>query len=94
MALELLSVALGISTFAPHLEGRRVRVWSDNIGAEHGMRTCAAKSPDHNMSDEQNSRLVLGRKKPKTNNIYINNIFTIKKRGSHDNTCHMPTRGA
>ena len=38
MALELLSILLGVSTFLPYLRGRCVQIWSDNTGAEGSLR--------------------------------------------------------
>ena len=35
MGLEILSICLGISTFAKEISGRNVVIWSDNKGAEH-----------------------------------------------------------
>ena len=34
MSLELLAIAFGLCTFDPLLRRRKVRVWSDNVGAE------------------------------------------------------------
>ena len=36
LGLELLAIALGLSSFRSMVEKRRVVVWSDNTGAEHG----------------------------------------------------------
>ncbi len=47
MGLELLAIALGISTFAEQCRGRRVHVWSDNTGSESCLRKGAAKAFDH-----------------------------------------------
>ena len=58
MAWELLSIALGVSTFQHHLTARRVRVWSDNVGAENGLRAGAAKSADHNMSESKKNKYI------------------------------------
>lgn len=49
MAWELLSVALGVCSFQQLLHGRRVRICSDNVGAESGLRSGSAKRDDHNM---------------------------------------------
>ena len=49
MAWELMSIALGVSTFGQRLRGRRVRIWSDNVGAENGFRAGAARARDHNL---------------------------------------------
>ena len=48
MGLELLAIALGLSTFGELLLGRNVRVWSDNTGSEHATRRGASKQFDHN----------------------------------------------
>ena len=45
--LEMLAIALGLSTFAEELKGRTVVVYSDNKGAEPAARTGSAKSWDH-----------------------------------------------
>ena len=47
MSLELLSIALGLSSFASMLRGRKVRIWSDNTGAESCTRKGSARSFDH-----------------------------------------------
>ena len=47
MAWELLSIALGVRTFAPLLRNRRLIVWSDNVGAECAVRKGGAKAWDH-----------------------------------------------
>ena len=46
--LELCAIALGLSTFADHCEGHKVRVWSDNTGSENSMRRGSARAWDHN----------------------------------------------
>ena len=43
MALDLLAVAVGLSTFGEMLGGYNVRVWTDNVGGE------GARSQDHNL---------------------------------------------
>ena len=45
--LEILSIAIGLSTFATELSGRKVVVWSDNTGAEAASRKGSAKAWDH-----------------------------------------------
>lgn len=47
MGLELLAIALGLSTFAKQLRGRRVVVWSDNSGAEKALGKGTARAWDH-----------------------------------------------
>ena len=47
MGLELLAIALGMSTFAGLLSGRRVCIWSDNVGSERGVTKGAAASWDN-----------------------------------------------
>ena len=37
-SLEIVSIALGISSFAHLIRGRRVVIWSDNKGAEGATR--------------------------------------------------------
>ena len=46
--LELCAIALGLSTFADHCEGHKVRVWSDNTGSENSTRRGSARAWDHN----------------------------------------------
>ena len=48
MSLELLSIALGVSTWADLLEGRDLVIWSDNSGAEAATRSGSTKQFDHN----------------------------------------------
>lgn len=45
--LELLSSALGLSTWETLLADRHVDLYSDNSGAEHGMRKGSARPFDH-----------------------------------------------
>ena len=47
MGLELLSIALGLSTFSEQLRGKNVVVWSDNTGSEHGVKRGACKAFGH-----------------------------------------------
>lgn len=47
MGLELLSIALALSTFQRQCKGRRVIVHSDNRGAECCLRKGSAKQSDH-----------------------------------------------
>ena len=47
MSLELLAIAFGLSTFSGALVGRRVRLWSDNVGAEAATRKGASKEWDY-----------------------------------------------
>ena len=47
MSLELLSIALGLSSFEPWLKSRKVHVWSDNTGAEASTSRGSARSFDH-----------------------------------------------
>jgi hypothetical protein len=42
-SLEILAIALGISTFKQKLSGRRVVIHSDNTTAEHGVRKGRAR---------------------------------------------------
>ena len=48
MGLEILSIALGLSSFNDMLRNRDVIIWSDNTGAEHATANRTAKSFDHN----------------------------------------------
>ena len=45
LGLELFALALGCSTFAERLVGRKVFLWSDNVGAEKGTAKGKARSP-------------------------------------------------
>ena len=47
MTLEILAIALGLSTFASEVRGRNVVVFSDNTGAEAASRRGSASSFDH-----------------------------------------------
>ena len=47
MGLELLAIALGLSTFSALIRGRRVCVWSDNAGSEAATRKGSAREWDH-----------------------------------------------
>lgn len=49
MALELLAAAVALCKFADALDGRSVRVWTDNIGGEGALRSGAAKASGHNL---------------------------------------------
>lgn len=46
--LEILAIALGVSSFAERIRGRRVRVFSDNTVAEGVTRRGSARCFDHN----------------------------------------------
>ena len=47
MTLEILAIAIGLSTFADEIKGCRLFVFSDNVGAEGAARDCKAKQWDH-----------------------------------------------
>ena len=47
--LEILAIAVGLSTFAEALRGRRVRTFFDNVVAEGALRRGAARAFDHNL---------------------------------------------
>ena len=47
MTLEIIAIAVGLSTFAEELRGRKVVVFSDNTGAEAATRNGRAKCWDH-----------------------------------------------
>ena len=47
MGLELLALALALSSFGPLLKDRRFFLWSDNTGAQHAAESGRAKSFDH-----------------------------------------------
>ena len=46
--MEILAIAVGLSTFADALRGRKVRIFSDNAVAEGALRRGAARACDHN----------------------------------------------
>ena len=41
MSLEIMAIAVGLSTFAEELKGRKVVVYSDNTGAEVCVTFCS-----------------------------------------------------
>jgi hypothetical protein len=47
MGLEMLALALGLSSFGGWLQGRRILLWSDNKGAELVTRKGSARRFDH-----------------------------------------------
>lgn len=47
MSLELLSIAFGLCTFGHMLSGRKVIVFSDNVGAENSAKRGSSKAWDH-----------------------------------------------
>ena len=47
MSLELLAMALGLCTFSAECSQRRIRVFSDNVGAEYCVSRGSAKQWDH-----------------------------------------------
>ena len=47
LGLEMLSIALGLSSFASRITNRRIIVWSDNTGAEAAAKDGTAKAFDH-----------------------------------------------
>ena len=82
--LEILAIAIGLSTFQSELKGRKVVVWSDNKGAEGATRKGSAKAWDH-------CRLV--------HDIWLHALqhsihLWIERVPSHDNIADSPTRGA
>ena len=61
MGLEVLAVALGLSTFGVRLRGKTVRVWIDNAGGEGALRAGSTTSEDHNLlthGAEKNLKIV------------------------------------
>lgn len=69
MGLEVLAVALGLSTFAERLRGKTVRVWIDSAGGEGALRAGSTKSEDHNLlihGAEENLKIVY--------NVSANNV--------------------
>ena len=49
MGLEVLAVALGLSTFGQRLKGRTIRTWIDNAGGEGALRNGSTRADDHNL---------------------------------------------
>ena len=49
MAWELVSIVLGLHTFASHLRGRSVRVWTDNTAGEGALHKGGCKAADMNL---------------------------------------------
>ena len=47
MTLEILAIAIGLSTFAAEITGERLFIFSDNVGAEGACREGKAKQWDH-----------------------------------------------
>ena len=47
MTLEILAIAVGLSTFAEEIKGGRLFIYSDNVGAEGAAREGKAKRWDH-----------------------------------------------
>ena len=41
MGLELLALALAVSSFKQMIAGRRIVLWSDNVGAEKAAACCS-----------------------------------------------------
>jgi hypothetical protein len=48
MGLELLGIAVGLSTFASLVKGKSLRVYCDNVGGERALAAGASRSDDHN----------------------------------------------
>ena len=84
MGLELLSISLGLCTFAELIRGRNVVVHSDNTGAEAAIRRGSAISMDHaQLVHEQWTHVAeqgLG--------IHVLRV------GTHDNIADLPSRRA
>ena len=47
MTLEILAIAIGLSTFADEIKGERLFIFSDNVGAEGACREGKTKRWDH-----------------------------------------------
>jgi hypothetical protein len=58
--LEVLAIAVGLSTFGELLENRRVVIFSDNVGAEGSVRKGACKAWDISMLIHEIWTLVCG----------------------------------
>ena len=84
MALELMAIVPGVSTFRSLLAGRRVRIWCDNVGGEHALKTGSAKATDHNL-------IVHGIWLHATRSGYS---LWIERVASHENIADLPSRGA
>ena len=82
MGLELLSIALGLSTFQEECKGRRVVVYSDNKGAEGAVGRATAKAFDH-------CCLV----NAMWTHALLNHMFLwIERVDTHDNLADLPSR--
>jgi len=84
MGLELLSIALALSTFEHLCKGRRVIIYSDNRGAECCFRNGAAKHRDH-------SKLVNAMW---THAAVCHMQLRIERVGTHDNWADLRSRSA
>ena len=49
MALEILAIALGLSTFHGEVAGAVLRIWTDNVGCELSIKRGSSKREDHNL---------------------------------------------
>ena len=45
MSLELLAIVLGLHSFLWHLQGKRVRIWTDNTGGEGALSSLLLSLP-------------------------------------------------
>ena len=82
MGLELLSIALCLSTFGARLAGKIVRIWTDNIGGEKALGRGSAKADDHNLIVHAIWLLA----------ARMNAGLWIERVGTHDNIADSPSR--
>ena len=83
LGLELLAIALALCSFDIFIHGRRVRVWSDNTGAEAATRRGCAKAFDHNCIIHGLWTLVL--------NLHVD--LQLERVPTKDNIADCPSRG-
>jgi len=49
MAQELIAILVALYTFPDAFAGKRLRIWTDNVGGECALKASRAKCQDHNM---------------------------------------------
>ena len=80
--LEMLAIALGLSSFAEELTGRKVVIYSDNKGAEAAARKGSAKAWDHAQIIHEIWTMAL----------HLGAHLWIKRVASEDNISDLPSR--
>ena len=76
MGSEILAVMLGLETFKEQIDGKLLRIWTDNAGGEHVLRQGSSKTNDYNalvhlfwLKCAQLSIEVEARRRPTKDNI-------------------------